>query len=374
MADLNVPVATPVARTPRGAVKLNGSVVAGWVSWEVDNNAYRAADSFRISFAVGALPTGFGPEWFASQTTIEVEIAANEAPNDPGAYQPTSADLLLVGAVDDIEFDPVEGEIELTGRDLTAKFIDTKTSEHFANQTASQIATTLAARHGLTPVVTATTTKAGAYYELDHVSTTQQQSEWELLSWLALVEDFDVFVRGRELHFQPKKESPDRYIVLWQPPTDERASPVANTTTLNFSRALTIAKGVSVEVHSWNAKQKKAFTSVWPKQTKATKPGQTGEENQVYKYTIAGLTQDQALARAQSIYKQIVAHMMKLSANLPGDRLLDCSKTVEVRGTGTGWDQVYYPDSVRRSMSMTEGYRMSLTGKNVGADFEASGA
>src|SRR5260363_359925 len=50
-----------------------------------------------------------------------------------------------------LDFQPVEGTIELTGRDLTARLIDANTSEHFADQTASQIATLLAQRRDLMP-------------------------------------------------------------------------------------------------------------------------------------------------------------------------------------------------------------------------------
>jgi hypothetical protein len=60
-----------------------------------------------------------------------------------------------------------------------------------------------------------------------------------------------------------------------------------------------------------------------------------------------------------------------LTAYLPGDSLLDCSKLLELRGTGTGWDQIYYPDSVKRSISIDEGYRMEVTAKNIGSDVAA---
>jgi phage protein D len=270
-------------------------------------------------------------------------------------------------------FDPVNGTIELSGRDLTAALIDTKTSEHFANQTSSQIATTLAKRHGLTPVVTATKTKAGDYYKDDHASTTQQQSEWDLLTFLANVEDFVLYVKGQELHFEPRPgEQTSHYAIAWDAPNAHRAYPIVNAVSLQFSRNLTIAKGVTVEVHSWNAKKKKGFSASWPKDANAVQPGKSAAKTQVYRYNIAGLTQDKALQRAQSIYKQIIAHEMRLTAYLPADNVLDCTKTMMVRGTGTGFDQVYYPESVMRSMSLTEGYRMNIRAKNTSPELEVT--
>lgn len=370
MSDLNPQVVN--ARQPRAIVRLNGEVITGWESWEVDNNAYRSADTFRVVFVVSSLPTTRNTQWFSQQASMNVEILAG-FPVNPNQYSASDLSSLIYGQVDEIAFDPVAGTIELHGRDLTAQFIDTKTSEHFANQTASQIATTLANRHGLTPVVTATTTKSGNYYKDDHASTTQQQSEWELLTFLANQEDFVLFVTGKELHFQPRPaEKADHYAITWDNANTGKGYAVSNTISLNMTRNLTIAKGVTVEVHSWNAKQKKGFTASFPKNAKGVQVGQSTAPTQVYKYTIAGLTPDKAQQRAQSLYKQIIAHEMRLTAYLPADNVLNCTQTIEMRGTCTNWDQVYYPESVKRSMSYNEGYRMEVSAKNTSPELEAA--
>jgi phage protein D len=373
VADLNTLPVVPTVRQPRGAVKLNGTIVVGWETWEVDNNRYQAADTFRVTFPMASLPAGFGIDWFASQASIMVEIFGNEAPADPSNYAPAASDSQILGQTDHIAIDMNAREIELSGRDLTAKLIDTKTSENHQNATSSQVATILATREGLTPVVTATTTRIGQYYEIDHTDLSQQRSEWDLLTKLAEYEGFDVFVVGKELHFGPKtQDTGSRYAIVWTEPTDDSPYPTANATTLSFSRDLTIAKGVSVEVRSWNAKQKKAFTAAWPKNVRSTRPGQASNNNLTYHFTIPGLTQDQASLRAQQLYNQIVQHMISMEASMPADRILNCSIALQVRGTGTALDQVYYPDSVKRSMSVSEGYRMTVSAKNVSQDIEAA--
>jgi phage protein D len=367
------------ARQPRGAVKLYdaqgaGEIVPGWVSWEVDNNAYRSADTFRVVFVVSQLPDTRSAAWFSAQTSIGVEILAG-FPADTLHYTPGDLDSLIYGQADDVTYDPVQGTLELTGRDLTAQLIDTKTSEHFANQTSSLIATALAQRHGLTPVVTTTTTPAGNYYQIDHASTTQQQSEWELLTYLANAENFLLYVKGHELHFEPLPADPGSpWVIDWQPPDVERAYPVANAISLQLTRALHIAKGVTVEVRSWNAKQKKGFTAAWPKNVKAAKPGQSAAQSQVYRYTIPGLTPDTALKRAQAIYAQIIRHEKHLCASMPADNLLDCTQTIQVRGTATDFDQTYWPESIARSMSINEGYRMTVQAKNTGPQLDQMGS
>ncbi len=372
MPDLNALPVVASARQPRGAVKLNGNFVA-WTEWQIENNVFRAADTFSVHIPSKGLSAPYDAAWLTSQTGLTVEIFANAAPSDPANYVPAAADRLIYGQTDDITFDPVQGVIELTGRDFTAKLIDTKTSENHQNQTSSAVATLLATREGLKPVVTATTTIIGTYYTQDHTDINQQQSEWELLTKLADFEGFDVFVSGDELHFQPKPTgSGSRYALVWTPPTDDTAHPNLNATTINLSRSLTIAKGVTVTVRSWNAKQKKAFTATWPRSAKPVRPGQSDAKNLAYNFTVPGLTQDQASLRAQRLYNQIVAHMVKMSADLPGDGILDCTKTIDIRGTGTTFDQVYYPDSVKRSMSLSEGYRMSVTAKNISSEIEAA--
>ncbi|MDK4804951.1 MAG: hypothetical protein OC190_00210 [Novosphingobium aromaticivorans] len=364
MPDINALPALPGARSPRGAVKLNG-VFVPCVAINVDNNAYRAADTFDVTFAVGALPAAYGPAWFGSQSSIDCEVFMTTDAVSPANYQPTAADRLILGQVDDIEFDPLAGTIHITGRDWTAKLIDTKTSENFLNQTSSQIAQTLAARHGLAAQVDPTTTRVGTYYSQNHSGLSQERSEWDLLVELAAYEDFDVFVRGETLYFQAKPaDAGARYVIEWRQP--DEGAPEANVVSLRFDRSLTIAKGVVVTVRSWNSKSKRSFEAAWPKAVKSTKPGQSGAATPLaYHYTIAGLTQDQAIQRAKAIYEQIVQHMVRLSADLPGDMLLDCSMLLQVRGTGTSWDQTYYPDSVKRSMSIDEGFRMTVTAKNI---------
>ncbi len=50
---------------------------------------------------------------------------------------------------------------------------------------------------------------------------------------------------------------------------------------------------------------------------------------------------------------------------LPGDSVLTTSLQVQVVGSGTAFDQTYWPVSVRRTLSMDQGYVMTLTAKNA---------
>lgn len=353
------------ARQPRGVVKVNDVPVSGWTEFEVDNNTFYQADTFRVVFAMSDLPAQFGPDWFSSQLEITVEIFAG-FPANPDSYTASDLQSLIYGKADTMSFDPAGRTIELSGRDLTLEMIDTKTTEKWPNLTASEIATQIAQRHDLTPVVTKTSKKAGTFYEIDYARLSDERTEWDLLTFLAHSEMFTVYVKGRELHFKPKPNKNDNpYVLKWEPPTDARGFYNFNGKSMHFTRDLTLARGVTVLVRSFNAKTKQNLDVTYPKRAKGTAPGRSSPKYQTYVFIIPGLTPEEALQRAQAEHRAISQHEVKLTANLPADNILQTQNVIKVVGTGTGFDQIYYPDSITRRMSMSDGYSMAVTAKNT---------
>lgn len=349
-------------------VKINGQIMPGWIEWEIDNNTFYQADTFRVKFALSMMPAGYGAAWWAAQSKMYVEVFGG-FPADPENFTTDDLDSMLYGQVDDITFDPVGTIVEVAGRDLTAELIDTKTTEKWPNLSSSQIVEKLAQRHGLTPVVTKTTQKAGKYYEIDHIRLTDQRSEWDLLTWLAHQEQYVVYMKGTELHFEPQPEkSQNPYMLQWEAPTADNAAPSFNGKTITFSRNLTLAKDVIVEVRSWNSKNKKGFTkkaqATHNKNTVLKGAAQPTGDAQTYSYTVPGLTPEEALQWAQAKLREITAHEVRFTATLPADNLLGVTDVIQVVGTDTAFDQTYYPDSIVRNMSMNEGYSMTINAKN----------
>lgn len=368
-----VPVQSAL-RLPRSIVKVgiggvnSGVVMPGWISWSIENNSFYAADTFRISFAVSGLPEGFREDWWALQTDIYIEIFAGFPLNPTqGRYQASDLASLIYGKADDLTFDPVRRVIEVHGRDLTSTLIDTKTTEKWVNNTASQIATALAKRHHLTPVVTATKSKAGTYYEIDHVSLTDQRSEWDLLTYLASKEQYNCYVSGQELHFEPKDtQNSDPYVLQWVAPKENNHTYMFNGMELKISRTLTVAKGITVVMRSWNAKHKKGFMVTYPGKGKGIQAGKASPfgGNQIYSATIPNKTQQELLDLAQAKYKEITAHEYKLEAAMPADNLLTARTKIQLQGTGTEFDQIYFTDTITRDFSLDEGYMMRIHAKN----------
>ena len=364
---LNTLPALPAARQPRAIVKLGGSAIPGWVSWEVTSNTYYEADTFRVSFAVSSLPKERNVAWFFSQKSITVEILAGfpTNPADPNAAELIAQNgSLIYGNVDEIDFDPVSTLITVHGRDLTAAFIDAKMDFDFVNKTASEVAAYLAIQQFLTPVITATKTKVGTYYKNNtQLLLRTQGTQWDCLTELAKDEGFSVYVKGNELHFEPAPlVTSEPYVIKWHAPSNDSAAPVANVQDLSFTRSMTVSRGVNVTVRSASLLSKTAVAESYP--GRPPTPAMTGTVQQ-YEFTLrAGLKPDQAQQIALNRYNQIVSHEMKLRARLPGDNILTTKNVIRVQGTGTPLDQTYQPMQITRSMSIDEGYVMVVEAQN----------
>jgi hypothetical protein len=364
-------------RRPRGIVQLGPhgslSTVPGFTSLSVTNNSYYEADTFRLVYSTSALPSANDANWFSEQTEIFAQIYAG-FPRDPNNPKASELDDLIYGRIDNIAFDPKCRTITLTGRDLTAVFIDNRVTQTYKEQTSSQIATQLASKHGLdTSNIVATTTKVGQFFNNDQVQIESNRSEWDLLSFLAREEGFVVFVQGDSLFFEPNPlptQANNPYVIEWQQPTSQNGSPIANVVELSFSRTLTVAKGITVTARSANRNTGHPVVQSYPVTPKSISAGKASPfgPTQPYDYLLAeGLTPFQVAAFAQKTYETIIAHEMNMTAHLPADKLLTVQTPIQVEGTGTQFDQVYFAKQITRDLD-SGGYRMTVEAQNTSPD------
>lgn len=374
-AVVTVSSSSPVAalvRQPRGIVRLNDTAVAGWIDWTVSSNSFYEADTFRVTYAVSLLPAANNANWFSTQKELFVEILAG-FPTDPNSPDPSELASLIYGRVDEIEFDPLERLITLTGRDLTAVFIDSKITDQYVNQTSSQIIQTLVGKHpGLSAVVTDTKTRAGTYYELQQVQLQAGRSEWDLMAYLARQEAFVIFVAGKQVLFQPNPiDESDPFDIVWQQPNDVVGNPVANVVHLTCSRNLTVGKGITVTARSPNRSTGRPTVQSFPSNPRAIQPGKASPFGAVQTFFFnmsADHTPTEVESFAKAQYDAIIAHEMKMHARLPADSTLSTRRPIRVQGTGTAWDQTYFPRLIVRQMSLDEGYEMTVDAQNVNSD------
>ncbi|MEJ0016746.1 MAG: hypothetical protein WDN25_09280 [Acetobacteraceae bacterium] len=345
-------------RAPRLRIFANGQNVAGAIAAEVISNNYYAADRFSASIALGGDPWAGAALW-ASEPDILLEVQFSL---DGGA----SYASLVQGAVDSVSIDPTLGMVHIDGRDLTATLIESRTQETFANRTASEIASLLAERHGLTPVVCATTTRVGRYYESEHDRITLNQfshatTEWDLLAFLARQEGFDVFVQGQELHFQPATTTADLAISLRR----------EDVTSIRLERSLTLARDIEVLVKSWNSRQNSAFVQ------RARAHGRRGTMSnggppQRYVFVRPNLTPDDALKFAQRKLAELTRHERAISISMPGELSLTPRSVIALEGTGTEFDQTYYIDVIERRLRQDGGLVQHIRARNTSPRSEAT--
>ena len=365
-------------RRPRALIRVNGGTVPGWIGWAIEHNSFFAADTFEVSFAASALPTQNNAAWFAQQRELSVEILAG-FPADPTAPQEAELDSLLIGRADDLHYDPVQGVLSLSGRDLTGLFIDARAEGQWLNTKASAIVTGLCASHGLTPLVTQTSGYAGTFDAEGQCMTLRGSgSEWDLICDLAKQVGFVAYLNGQALYFGPDTHDSDNpYAVQWTPPDAEQGSPESNAAGIEFSRELTVSPGVSVTARAANIWQGRSFEStveVTPSVDGTETPGVAGIRDPVtYRFNQpAGTSPAQLQQYAQQQYAAIVSHEMKLSLRLPGDNSLSIRTPFKLAGTGTAFDQVYFPRSIHRSMSIDEGYVVTVDAQNYSPELKPS--
>jgi phage protein D len=342
-------------RAPRLRLLTNGLPIQGVVEAGVTSNNHYAADRFSAVMAIGADLSANAAYW-ASETNILADVQFSL---DGGA---TFASLIQ-GLVDTVAIDVLTGTLRIEGRDLTAAMIENRTQETFANRTSSEIATILAQRHNLTPVVTPTTTPVGRYYQNEHDRIALNQfsrsmTEWDLLIFLAGQEDFDVFVSGTSLYFQPVSGS------LTVPYT---VTP-NHLQDLRLERSLTLARDIVVTVKSWNSRQQNAFTQTVRasgRRGSGTNSAGQAASPQHYVFVRPNLTMNDALKLAQQKAAELTQHERVWEATMPGDLTLDPRNMIQLVGTATDFDQTYFIDVIDRHLSIDHGFIQHVRARNT---------
>lgn len=358
-----VPVSSDV-RTPRAIIKINDTSVTfktGLLSLQWDQNTYFQADTFSAKLVASALPSGIDADYLSDTVKIPVEIYTG-FPDDPDDYTASDLDSMFYGMVDTVQYDLATGVFVISGRDLTAELIDKKTDEKYPNSTASTIVKKIASAQGLTADVTTTTTLVGRYYNASHTQLADNQTLWDLICYLAQMEGFIAYVDHKTLHFtEPPDSDSDPYLFQWTSADEsESGLPVGNFSDMSFSRAITVAKDITVKVRSYDSRQNASYSA----SATVTHNNSSGMKIS-YTYNIPGLTYAQALASAKRIAKDLAKHERKVTVRGPADNDLDITNMAQVDGTNTAWDQTYFVDSITREISLRNGYVWTVAMKNM---------
>lgn len=366
---INNPNPHSFASAPRGAAYCNGELLQAVVSIAVDNNNYFQADTFRVVLSLSGQPKSRDLNFWASLEKADIEILFGFPP-DPAAFNRADLTSFITGAVDDIDIDITADTITLAGRDLTALLIDSRqTLAHVQyGIKPSDIMQKIAAAVGLTPVIVASPNPVGVYNQIVHALLEQKASYWDLAVKLAQFDGYQIYVKGRELHYEPRTlPDAEPYVIRYNPVADSGAYAL-NAVRLELTRNLTVAKDIIVDIASWDGKKNRLVKghALLPRNyNKVTKGvAKLDHAPQHYFYAIPNLSPVEADRRAQKILEYLSSHEMNLSAELPGDVLLTPRSIIRLEGTNTPFDQVFYADSIQRTFSYDDGFRMNIKAKN----------
>ena len=112
-----------------------------------------------------------------------------------------------------------------------------------------------------------------------------------------------------------------------------------------------MAKGVVVQVLSWESRTRQAHKSFWSsKGGSSTGVSSANTQGTLYTFKFPGLTADAAEQKAKSLYDQIIAHQRTATVEIPLEFGLTPRQAVQISGTGTGWDGKQRIDSLTREI------------------------
>jgi len=312
----------------------------------VINRNYYLSDTYTITAPLKANEF-FNFNYWATVQKAEIKIYMGYQILDV-PVTPEQLTLVFTGGLDKIELDPIRQTVEIRGRDYSYLLIDKKITKTYVNQTASQIATLFANENGLTPIVTPTFTPIGTYNQT-YTQCNQGITEWDFLTFLAQQINYNLYVVNKELHFEPKP-LPDApaYQMPIQLAGEPSPYPVASVISLKFGRTLTLAEDVVVKVRSHSQLTGRSFTVTAKSHHVKDTPR---EPKQTYVYSYPNLTAERAQQIAQSQLRAITQHEMLLDFTMPVDMNLTKITPIQITGTFSAFDQVYYSDMIERTIS-----------------------
>ena len=372
MSGINDPRRAPYVRQPGLQVLLDSKPIPGAIEAHWTSTSHFSPDTFSATFAVNADPR-YGMAWWDRldvPSFIDIQVTAGM-----GSWV-----SLGIGQIDDLTIMPESGTVSISGRDLGALLLETPTAESFQNQTSSQIVQTIAARHGMTADVSATsTTLVERLYRQDftretHNVNSRNTNEWDLLVRSAQQDGFDLYVTQRTIHYKPLPQLTDKpYVVDWDNQTAGSPIPQSNSIGLRMEHKLQIAKPVTVNVRSFHSRNGVAVLGTATSsgaRTGGTVNGnvftQNAKKPKVYNFVRPNLSQVQAQQLATSLLADITKHERQITWHEPATNLITPRNVVRLQGTGTQFDQAYYVDTVTTSISF-DGFGMDITAKSHSA-------
>ena len=323
-------------------VMLNGSPILGLLHASIVATNCFSSDSFALTFAIGLPPLCDIAFWSSvSSAYIEIWVVGSDGP------MPQS---LISGMVDAIVVDPIRATVAIEGRDLSSSMIDSYRQQDFVNQTASEVVSTIASSHGLTPAVTPTSSNVGRYYgdgytRLSLGQFSRLRSDWDLVVQLARENGFDVYVQGSTLFFQPSTPFDDIPVQI----------AIRDVKTIRLERTLTLHSAAVARVQSWNSQNMASYASNSSQVAAAETATSAATNDQPFLFSASNFTSQQVASSADRYAAELNHFDTALHIEMPWDLALSPRTIILIDETNSLFDTTYRIDHVERYYSTTSG-------------------
>jgi hypothetical protein len=225
---------------PRIWAQINGVTVGTVMHANISNNGSGKSSRFEITVSIGGNVAG--NRWLdllSGKVAVAIYITSQWNDNDIIRFD---------GLADNIAVDTLNSTARIIGRDYSSLLISSAYQSAYCNQTASEIANCIAARHGLSSDVSQTSTMVGSYQYDGYNQVllnahSQITSEWDLLKYVAKIEGFQLFIDRTTLVFAPT-EALSRNTILIS---------ADDVMALTFHRICPTSTQTTLTAKSWNS-------------------------------------------------------------------------------------------------------------------------
>lgn len=349
-----------IVRAPRAYLSLSDQRFP-LTEWQATLSRHASSDTFFGSAPVNA--TGLDLAYFASLSAVDAALMAS---NDGQSFVE-----IMSGQVDQAAIDLSDRgyRVTLTGRDRSAKLIDSTRTTKNPNKQPLDIIKDLVGRHGLTIQSGSQggSGQAGKVHTQDeYTHLIDNDSDWNTICRLAEREGFfPPYAKGSTIYLDgPDDKGDGTFPVFIQPPTP--GSPAqSNATRIRLINNCHLGRDVIQTVRSSHTRKAKSISK-----TKTMKVGEATRGAQVAATALKwerhepGLTDDQVEKLSRKLLEEKTRHELAIEIDMPGDTALTPRLMLQVSGTGSAFDQSYFIDSVTHQCDEQNGYTMSARAKN----------
>lgn len=355
-------------RRPRGIVRINNAACS-FIGADISNRSHFTSDIYSVHLEPWNQPEGFGIDFWSNATDALVEVLFGFLPEDaqPGDV-PADLTSLILGQVDDVDIDPCNGTLTISGRDLSARLIDRRTTNRWPDRTATEIVRDIASSNDLqVDIPQETKTPAGQYYHKENFLITRETPLWDIIVFLAQQEGFDAYVKGKTLYFGPPQGDTDPTPWPIYVQRDVNGSVWSNTTSLHLRRSLTIAGDLQVTVLSHDPVTGRTIEET---QVRAGKHGPRNTasgyaaKQQQYVIRKPSMSSEAASQLAKQMLLDISKFERVIEFDSEGDLSVSPQRKIKLSGTSSDFDQEYNIDTVRWRLSSDGGLSMNVHAKN----------